>query len=132
MKGASQLIVRKDDGIDEWVAEDRHSFDKVTPSMEERQDVQLLFAWQDDSTGKTAWGVLVPVNSCDKPYDYELEDRTTLFIWAFGESHSFSYHGDNRGQFSANLFRPHSGKTTTDLSSSYESIDFLMVNVSSK
>ena len=58
MKGASQIVVRRDDD-DKWVAEDMHSHDYVTPSVDESQDVQLIFAQQDELTGETAWGGLV-------------------------------------------------------------------------
>ena len=67
--------MRKDDSTGAWMAEDRHSFDYVTPSMDEKQDVQLLFAEQDEETGETAWGVVIPQDACDEPYDYALEDR---------------------------------------------------------
>jgi len=61
MKGSSQIVVRRGDNEgDEWVAEDMYSFDYTKPIIDTQQDVQLLFAQQDDVTGETAWGVVVP------------------------------------------------------------------------
>ena len=37
-----------------------YSFDYTKPIIDTQQDVQLLFAQQDDVTGETAWGVVVP------------------------------------------------------------------------
>jgi len=126
MKGASQIVVRKDEATDEWIAEDRYSMEYQMPSMDEKQDVQLLFAQQDEDTGETAWGVVIPQNSCDEPYDYAIEDRNTFMLWALGNSHPFSFHGADRGQFTANLMGP--PPTTIDLDS-YDSVDLLMPNV---
>lgn len=83
MKGASQIVVRKDDTTGDWIAEDRNSADYVTPSLDEQQDVQLLFAQQDEDSGETAWGVVIPQNSCDEDgFDYAIEDRNTFMLWA--------------------------------------------------
>merc|ERR1719183_2208425 len=49
MKGASQIVVRKNDD-DKWVAEDRYSDGYSTPTLDESQDIKLLFAQQDDVT----------------------------------------------------------------------------------
>jgi hypothetical protein len=126
MKGASQIVVRKDGTTNEWIAEDRYSMDYVTPSLDEKQDVQLLFSKQDEETGETAWGVVLPQDSCDEPYDYAIEDRNIFMIWAVGSSHTFSYHGTNRGQFTANL--RHKPPALPD-TSSYNQFDVLMPNV---
>mmetsp|Transcript_39423 Transcript_39423/g.82921 ORF Transcript_39423/g.82921 Transcript_39423/m.82921 type:complete len:745 (+) Transcript_39423:77-2311(+) len=125
MKGAAQIVVRKDDS-EEWIAEDRYSFDKVTPSMDEQQDVQLLFAQQDEDTGETSWGVVIPQDSCDEPYDYAIENKDIMMLWAFGASHSFTFH-EGRGQFMANLMNLPPVKP--DLKK-YDHIDLLMDNVS--
>lgn len=102
MKGASQIVVRKDEKNDnKWVAEDRFSTDYTMPTLDEQQDVKLLFAQQSDD-GVTAWGVELPMNSCDD-HDYPIQNITTSMLWAFGDSHTFGFHGPNRGQFSANL-----------------------------
>ena len=60
MKGSSQIVVRRGENEEEWVAEDTYSFDYTKPIADVQQDVQLLFAQQDDVTGETAWGVVVP------------------------------------------------------------------------
>ena len=123
MKGASQIVVRKDeDG--EWTAEDRYSLDYVTPSLDESQDVQLLFAEQSDDTG-TSWGVRMKMNSCDE-YDYAVEDLDRFMLWALGSSHDFFYHGENRGQFHANLMQPPKEEEPVD---GLEFIDFSMSSV---
>ena len=115
-------MVRKDDATGEWIAEDRHSFEYTTPSIDAQQDVQLLFAKQDDDTGETAWGVLIPQNSCDEPFDYEIEDRKTFMLWAHGNNHGFSFHGGDRGQFTANLMGP--PPSTPDMDE-YDHVDLL-------
>ena len=130
INSASQIVVRKDDTSGEWIAEDRYSMDYVTPSMDEQQDVQLLFAQQDEDTGETAWGVVIPQDSCDEPYDYAIEDKSIFILWAFGSSHSFSaFHGTDRGQFTANLMGP--PPTVLDLEA-YDYVDLLMPNVPSE
>lgn len=86
-------------------------------------------------------------NSCDEPYDYDIEDRSVFMIWALGDAHDFSFHGGRRGQvfikksfgrhiwshsqpcttqFTANLLAPPAKHT--DLSQ-YNHVDFLMPNV---
>lgn len=102
MKGASQIVVRQD-GEGEWVAEDRYSDDYVTPDLDESQDVQLLFATQSESDG-TSWGVALRADSCDER-DYPVVDRSVWMHWALGAAHAFGFHGNNRGQFKANLMR---------------------------
>jgi len=103
MKGASQIVVRKPEG-DVWVAEDRHSMDYVTPDMDDSQDVRLLFANQNED-GETAWGVQIPLNSCDED-DYPILNVTKFMHWALGESHeTFGFHGKRRGQFQINLLQ---------------------------
>mmetsp|Transcript_36888 Transcript_36888/g.82994 ORF Transcript_36888/g.82994 Transcript_36888/m.82994 type:complete len:725 (-) Transcript_36888:117-2291(-) len=126
MKGSSQIVVRRGDNEDEWVAEDMYSFDYTKPIADVQQDVQLLFARQDDVTGETAWGVVVPKNSCDEPFDYDIEDRSVFMIWALGDSHDFSFHGGRRGQFTANLLAPPAEHADF---SQYKHVDFLMPNV---
>jgi len=107
MKGASQIVVRKvkkDDGSEAWVAEDRYSDDYATPSMDGSQDVKLLFARQSEGDG-TSWGVALRADSCDER-DYPVVDRSVWMHWALGTSHDFEFHGLNRGQFHANLMQP--------------------------
>lgn len=123
MKGASQIVVRKEAG--DWIAEDRYSMDYTTPTLDEQQDVQLLFAQQDEDVGETAWGVLIPQNSCDEQ-DYDIEDKTIFMLWAMGSSHNFGYHFDNRGQFMANLLAPPKELPSTE---ELDHIDFVMPNV---
>lgn len=126
MKGASQIVVRQDES-GTWIAEDRHSFEYAQPSMDEQQDVQLLFAQQDDETGATSWGVVIPQNSCDAPFDYAIEQKDMPMLWAFGDEHDFFYHkGSNRGQFTANLMA--APPVVPDLTA-YPSIDLVMPNV---
>ena len=124
MKGASQIVVRKNDD-DKWIAEDRYSTDYAEPTVDDQQNVQLLFAEQDDVTGETAWGVLIPQNSCDD-HDYAIEDRLIFMIFAVGSSHTFAYHGENRGQFTANLLNRPPSKPNMD---EYDHVDLLMPNV---
>lgn len=127
MKGASQIVVRREnDQDDEWIAEDRHSDDYATPMLDDKQNVRLLFAEQD--AGKTAWGVLLMMNSCDVDHDYSVwnEDASRWMHWALGSSHTFGYHGVNRGQFHANLLAP--PKETPDLSDLL-SMDIVMPDV---
>jgi len=126
MKGASQIVVRKNND-DEWIAEDRYSMEYTTPSMDAQQDVQLLFAQQDEVTGETAWGVQILVNSCDEPYDYPLEDHMIYMLWAFGSTHDFSFHGSDRGQFTANLMGLPPSEPDME---EYDHVDFVMPNVS--
>ena len=128
MKGASQIVVRKNE-IDEWIAEDRYSLDYTTPSLDDQQDVQLLFAQQDEETGETAWGVVIPQNSCDEPYDYPLEDHEIYMIWAMGSNHHFAFHGVFRGQFTANLMGLPPSEPDME---EYDHVDLVMPNVSSK
>jgi len=123
MKGASQIVVRQDEG-GEWIVEDRHSLDYVTPSLDESQDVQLLFAEQSENNG-TFWGVRMKMNSCDE-YDYAVEDLDRFMLWALGSSHEFFYHGDNRGQFHANLMQAPAMEESVD---GLEFIDFSMHSV---
>lgn len=124
MKGASQIVVRKDDATQEWVAEDRYSSDYVTPTLDEQQDVRLLFAHQE--LGETAWGVLLPLDSCDTQQDYPIQNITVFMHWALGNDHAFSFHGNRRGQFHANLLSaPKEEEDTTGL----EYMDFLNPNV---
>lgn len=126
MKGASQIVVRKDEN-DEWIAEDRYSMEYTAPSLDEQQDVQLLFAHRDDMTGETAWGVTIPQDSCDQPFDYPIEDHETFMIWAMGSTHDFNFHGANRGQFTANIMGlPPSESDMNE----YDYIDLVMPNVS--
>eukprot|EP00567_Pseudictyota_dubia_P000268 CAMPEP_0197466362 /NCGR_PEP_ID=MMETSP1175-20131217/65009_1 /TAXON_ID=1003142 /ORGANISM="Triceratium dubium, Strain CCMP147" /LENGTH=732 /DNA_ID=CAMNT_0043002397 /DNA_START=129 /DNA_END=2327 /DNA_ORIENTATION=+ len=115
MKGASQIVVRKakeDNGSSEdmvWVAEDRYSDAYATPSMDDSQDVKLLFARQDEEDG-TSWGVALRADSCDEQ-DYPVVDRSVWMHWALGSSHDFGFHGGNRGQFHANLMQPPSSSS---------------------
>ncbi|CAB9498423.1 DBH-like monooxygenase protein 1 [Seminavis robusta] len=133
MKGASQIVVRRDNdngnGNDndntDWVAEDRYSTDYSTPLMDESQDVKLLFADQTDE-GETAWGVLLMINPCDEPFDYPIEDKSTYMHWAAGSDHTFSFHGNKRGQFHANLFQAPQVVPSTE---GLDYIDFVMPNV---
>jgi len=126
MKGASQIVVRKNDD-DEWIAEDRYSMEYTTPSLDDQQDVQLLFAQQDEETGETEWGVVIPQNSCDEPYDYPLEDHMIYMIWALGSTHDFSFHGVNRGQATVNLMGP--PPSIPDMED-HDHVDLVMPNVS--
>ena len=124
MKGASQIVVRKNDD-DEWIAEDRYSTAYQTPSLDDSQDVQLLFAKQDEITGETAWGVVIPQNSCDER-DYMIEDKNIYMIYALGSSHSFAFHGSERGQFTSNLLgAPPAHHNMED----YDHFDFVMPNI---
>ena len=92
--------------------------------MDEHQEVRLLFARQEDDAGETAWGVAMPRNSCDEAgLDFEIQDRTTFLIWAYGGSHSFGHHAA-RGQFTVNLLS--SPPSHPDLSA-YDPLDFLML-----
>lgn len=63
MKGANFIVVRQDDSGD-FIAEDRYAMDYTMPTLDEQQDVKLLFAEQEN--GQTAWGVAVPMRTCDK------------------------------------------------------------------
>ena len=103
MKGASQIVVRRDDTTDEWKAEDRHSMDYTMPTLDAQQDVRLLFALQDEQDGQTAWGVMIPKNSCD-PDDYDIQDKRMYMHWALGSDHTFGYH-TARGQFHASMWQ---------------------------
>jgi len=125
MKGASQIVVRKDE-TGEWIAEDRYSMDYTTPILDEQQDVQLLFAQQDEDAGETAWGVLIPQDSCDDPYDYAIEDKSVFMLWAMGSSQAFGYHGNSRGQFMANLLSAPLVQPSTE---GLAYVDFVMPNV---
>jgi len=126
MKGASQIVVRKNDD-DEWVAEDRYSTDYSTPTLDESQDIELLFAQQDDVTGETSWGVVLPQNSCDER-DYPLdEDHNVFMIYALGSTHDFNFHGGARGQFTANLLGLPPNQPNMD---DYDHVDLVMPNVS--
>lgn len=98
MKGASEIVVRIGDNGD-WVAEDRFSLDYVTPSLDTKQDVRLIFA--TDNGVNTSWGVILPKDSCDID-DYSTENVSRTFLWALGGSHTFNQHVA-RGQFHANL-----------------------------
>lgn len=122
MKGASQIVVRQVDG-GEWVAEDRYSDDYATPVLDASQNVQLLFAQQQN--GATSWGVTLMVNSCDDQ-DYPIEDYSRWMHWALGTSHEFTFHGNQRGQFHANLLAPPQPVSDPSL---YPSIEFTMPNV---
>lgn len=114
MKGASQYVVRRDDDTDEWVAEDRFSLDYTTPVLDEQQDVRLLFALQDEEDEQTAWGIVIPKNSCDLN-DYDIQDKKMNMHWALGSEHTFGYHGrSSRGQFHANLLQPPKALPSTD------------------
>jgi len=99
MKGASQIVVRKD-VYGEWVAEDRYSLDYVQPAMDSKQDVLLLFAEERPDYG-IEWGVLLPLDSCDVD-DYPIKDFDRWVHWALGSSHKFDYHS-SRGQIFLNL-----------------------------
>ncbi|CAB9529309.1 Pick C1-like protein 1 [Seminavis robusta] len=133
MKGASQIVVRKmedkSSGVydDTWVVEDRNSQDYTMPSLDESQDLELIFAEQT-ANGETAWGVLLPINSCDE-FDYSVHNISMFMHWAVGEDHSFSFHGRRRGQFQANLFLPPPETKDQGLSDSY-TMDLLMSIVS--
>ena len=77
----------------------------TTPVLDAEQDVRLLFALQDEENGQTAWGILVPRNSCDLNA-YAIQDKRMYMHWAYGSDHTFGYHGrSNRGQFHANLLQ---------------------------
>ena len=111
MKGATFIVVRQDDD-GTWIAEDRFAMDYTMPTLDERQDVKLLFAEQED--GQTAWGVVVPQSSCDSDgNDYDIVDRYTSMLWAVGSSHAFGYH-IQRGQFQANLMHAPEEPANTD------------------
>ena len=142
MKGASQIVVRRreennnnNNNSNEWIAEDRNSQDFTTPTLDESQDVKLLFANQTDDTGETSWGVLVPMNSCDE-HDYPILNISTFMLWALGDDHSFGFHGSRRGQFHVNLLTGPSHdalvavERAMDDSTISRSIEFLMPNVS--
>lgn len=123
MKGATFIVVRQEsDGT--WLAEDRYAEDYEMPSLDEQQDVRLLFAEQEN--GQTAWGVAIPKNSCDLDgNDYEILDRLTNLLWAVGSDHIFGYHAQ-RGQFQANLLQaPEEPASTVGLSS----VELRMPNV---
>ena len=83
MKGATFIVVRQEsDGT--WIAEDRHAEDYEMPSLDEQQDVRLLFAEQEN--GQTAWGVAVPKNSCDLDGNGERSCWRLLFLLSFTSS----------------------------------------------
>ena len=129
MKGASQIIVRRNNNNndnEEWIVEDRYSFHYDTPSLDESQDVQLLFARQTEN-GETAWGVILPQNSCDAPYDYAIENRSMYLLWALGSDHEFMYH-ERRGAVTVNLMEGPS--VEEKLEENYEYFDLVMPNVS--
>eukprot|EP00804_Cyclotella_cryptica_P014627 CCRYP_012662-RA/>CCRYP_012662-RA protein AED:0.27 eAED:0.27 QI:175/1/1/1/1/1/2/513/710 len=122
MKGATFIVVREEDGA--WIAEDRHAMDYVMPTLDDQQDVKLLFAKQEN--GQTAWGVAIPQNSCDSDgNDYAIQDRTTTMLWAVGGSHTFGTH-TARGQFQANLLQAPKQLPSTDYLSY---VELLMPNV---
>ncbi|KAL7480614.1 hypothetical protein ACHAW6_006293 [Cyclotella cf. meneghiniana] len=125
MKGATFIIVREEGG--EWIAEDRHAMDYVMPTLDDQQDVRLLFAKQEN--GQTAWGVAIPQNSCDSEgNDYEIQDRTITMLWAVGTSHAFETH-TARGQFQVNLMQAPKELPSTDELPYFE---ILMPNVTVK
>ncbi|KAL3783071.1 hypothetical protein HJC23_012108 [Cyclotella cryptica] len=125
MKGATFITVREDGG--DWIAEDRHAMDYVMPALDDQQDVRLLFAKQEN--GQTAWGVVIPQNSCDSDgNDYEILDRMTTMLWAVGSSHTFATH-TARGQFQANLMQAPKELPSTDELPYFE---ILMPNVTIK
>jgi hypothetical protein len=105
MKGATFYVVRQDDD-GSWIAEDRYAMEYAMPTLDEQQDIKLLFAEQDN--GQTAWGVAIPQTWCDtKGNDYDIVDRTTSMLWAVGSGHDFGFHVQ-RGQFEVNLLQaPH-------------------------
>ena len=105
MKGASHVVVRKSNR-NEWVAEDRFSHTYATPTLDQQQDVKLIFAEQTDA-GETLWAVLLPMNSCDDR-DYPIVDASVFMLWAIGADHDFGYH-TQRGQFHVNLLQPPAG-----------------------
>jgi hypothetical protein len=122
MKGAQQFVVRQHGGA--WVAEERYSTDYALPQMQETQDLTLIFA--SDENGGTAWGLLLPLTSCGAGERYPVEDVSRWMHWALGTSHSFAYHGSERGQFHANLI---SGPPTLPDVSGLDEVDVLMPNV---
>lgn len=139
MKGASQIVVRKEDERNvlgtgtQWVVEDRNSQDYSTPELDKSQDVKLLFADQDEDTGETWWGVLLPISSCDE-MDYSIRDVSVFMLWALGNQHTFTYHGDRRGQFHANLMHAPEPKAVEndddeEEEEEYEELEVLMPNV---
>ncbi|CAK0819590.1 unnamed protein product [Prorocentrum cordatum] len=122
MKGAQQFVVRQEGGA--WVAEERYSTDYALPLLQETQDLTLIFAGEEN--GGTAWGLLLPRTSCGAGDRYPVEDVTRWMHWALGSSHSFAYHGSQRGQFHANLL---SGPPTLPDLSGLDEVDLLMPDV---
>lgn len=118
------MTVRQDDD-GSFVAEDRYAMGYEMPTMDEQQDVKLLFAEQDEN-GQTAWGVAIPQNSCDESgNDYEILSRSSNMLWAVGSGHDFGYHMA-RGQFQANLLEAPQEPASTD---GLASVELRMPNV---
>mmetsp|Transcript_29493 Transcript_29493/g.52757 ORF Transcript_29493/g.52757 Transcript_29493/m.52757 type:complete len:724 (-) Transcript_29493:399-2570(-) len=128
MKGARQIVVRQ--VKDQWVAEDRYSTEYVTPSLDDSQDVALMFASEEN--GSTSWGVLLPLDACKPekdgyPRNYPLSyDIARWMHWALGTSHAFQYHGSRKGPFHANLI---SGPAVLPATSGLETVDLKMPGV---
>lgn len=72
--------------------------------------------------------VVLPQNSCDDQ-DYEIQDQKRFLLWAYGTNHDFSFHGNNRGQFMANLMVKPAEPANLE---EYDKISLTMPNVEGK
>lgn len=121
MKGAQVFVVRQDAGS--WVAEERYSEDYSTPVLQSSQQVELVFA--NENQNRLSWGILLPLTSCAGDR-YPIEDRSQFMLWAAGSDHSFTYHATMRTQFHLNLM---SGPEEVVDVSSLSHVDMLVHNV---
>eukprot|EP00437_Effrenium_voratum_P029416 CAMPEP_0181404130 /NCGR_PEP_ID=MMETSP1110-20121109/4082_1 /TAXON_ID=174948 /ORGANISM="Symbiodinium sp., Strain CCMP421" /LENGTH=536 /DNA_ID=CAMNT_0023526471 /DNA_START=243 /DNA_END=1853 /DNA_ORIENTATION=+ len=123
MKGAQQFVVRKVDG--RFVAEERYSKSFTTPQLQAVQQVQLIFATEE--SGHVAWGILLPLNSCEEGERYGVED-VSIMQWALGAGHDFLQHV-RRGSMRVNLL---SGPSNLNLAGlkNYKKVTLRMPNIS--
>ena len=89
------------------VVQDMYAYGFEEPELDEKQDKELLFVYQDKSS--TSFIFRMPASNCHDPlYDAAiLPDRYTFVMWAVGESDdgsmALTYHGPNKGSKSIPL-----------------------------
>lgn len=87
----------------ELILQDMFASDYDTPTLDERQDKELLMASQDATKGLTSFIFTMPISDCHDPaMDTPIyPDRTSYVTWALGDpdddTMALEYHGARKG-----------------------------------
>ena len=102
--GADIVVLRMQGS--KFVLEDRFADDWATPMLDAHQDVELLSAVRDASSGRTSFSFKRPLKTCDggasesrdwlSKMDIDIDpSRPSEIIWAMGAQDTFYQHGSS-------------------------------------